>query len=73
MTDVAAKPSDELHPAYKVVQAIESTWSRDRAQEWQRTQLVVRALAEAGLLVGGELKGGKFYCRSGIEGTPSSA
>lgn len=57
-------PERQLHPVYKVVEAIESTWSRDRAQQWQRTLLVVRALAEAGHLADGELIAGKFYCRT---------
>lgn len=69
----SADPKPDLHPAYKVVQSIESAWSRDRAQEWTRTQLIVRALAEAGMLGVGELRDGKFYCRTGDEGAPRAA
>lgn len=58
-----------LHPVYKVVEAAESMWSRDRAQQWQRTQTVVRAIAEAGMLMNGELIDGKFYCKDATEGT----
>lgn len=63
----------QLHPVYKTIEAIESTWSRDRPQQWQRTLLVVRAIVEAGFLTDGELIDGKFYCKHADEGTRSVA
>lgn len=65
-------PTRVLHPAYKLVDGVETIWSRDRAQAWRRAEIVVRELAEAGMLADGELIGGKFYCRNPKEGTPGT-
>lgn len=68
-----AQAGRQLHPAYKVVEDVESMWARDRSQQWQRTMMIVRALGEAGHLGDGELIGGKFYCRSANEGTNTAS
>lgn len=65
---MAGDSDGNLHPVYKVVEAVESTWSRDRPQQWQRTLLVVRALAEAGFLNGGRLIDGKYCVKEDAEG-----
>ncbi len=47
-----------LHPAYRVIEAAEAAWSRDRHQAQQRAVMLVRALYDAGLLPGARVENG---------------
>jgi hypothetical protein len=47
----------QMHRAYGFVQEAERCWTDSDDQAWKRARLVVRVLADAGLLVGAEVLG----------------